>query len=144
MASTASSDTVTVACKLPHGLRLRIFEMVDHEEPVLGGGKKASKVAQPVGDQVVINGNAMPMVGQPRHEIVGGYGLTHNVNAEFFAKWCEQNGESDIVKNNLIFALKNANAARDKARDGADIRSGLEGIDPVNLPRGIQKGERDK
>lgn len=38
--------SVTVGCKLPHGLTMRVFDMVETQEPVMGGGFRAVKVAQ--------------------------------------------------------------------------------------------------
>lgn len=123
-----SGGTVTVACKVPGGLRLRVFEMVDSLETIPGIGQRTAKMAQPVGGQVVINGPAHPINRAPGKEIAGGYALTMGVPADFFRAWMQQNKDSAMVRNRLIFAHENADYARSKAREQEEIRTGIEGI----------------
>ena len=83
--ATKSAKHVTVACKHPSGLLLRLFKMEDGFEPVMGGGTRKIKVPVQYGDAVHINGNRKPRnAGEntPTQEIAGGYGLTHGVDAE--------------------------------------------------------------
>lgn len=138
-AAAPEGGTVTVACKLPHGLFLRNFTMIERDEPVMGGGTKVAKVAQEKGDRIRINGVAVPFGAIPNYPIVGGYALTQNVDADFWNEWLRANRDSDVVKNKLIFAHATPAQAHDQSTEQQKVRSGLEPIDPNNLPKGIEK-----
>lgn len=131
------AGTLTIGCKIPSGMVLRIYDMADHDEPVFGGGVKIVKRAVKVGPDVKINGCARRMGVDAPHEIRGGVGLTHGVDADFFAKWLEQNKDEPYVKNGMIFAQpteKNPREIGAQIRDHRTLKSGLEPIDMNNLP----------
>lgn len=144
--------TVTVACKLPTGMILRLFRAESRLEPVLGGGSKEVTVYHPLPDTVTINGNATPQNGQApaftilnAHRRGDGFGLTYNVPADFWHKWYEANKEAQYVKEGLIWAYADQDSVSDKAKDLDGIKSGLEPLDPDGDPRApkqIQKGDR--
>jgi hypothetical protein len=139
--------TVTVACKLPHGLVLRLFAMEDHDEPVMGGGTKTVKRAIAIGDPVTIHGVATPFGQVPKAPIVGGFALTAGVDAEFFAAWLKQNAKSAVVRNGLIFGHEKPETAQKKAAEMADLRSGLEPLVPdkdPRIPRRIETADEQK
>jgi hypothetical protein len=144
-------DTVTVGCKLPNGLLLRVFKMVEGTEPVLGGGTRKTKTAVQAGETVKINGFALPrgpdFDPDRAHLVVGGCGLTHGVDADFFHEWMGQNKDSDIVKNGLIFAHASSESARAEATEKKAEVSGLEPLrqdrDP-RAPRTIQAAADQK
>jgi hypothetical protein len=129
-----ASSKVTVACKLPHGLLLRNFRMVEVHETVPGGFATVKRAEQ-IGATIKINGTAFPFGQIPRYQIVGGYALTPNVDADMFAKWLTDNADSDIVKNNLIGAFQNNALARDWAKEHRALKNGLE---PLNVLNGAQ------
>lgn len=133
--------TVTIACKLPHGLLLRNFKMEETQEPVMGGGFRSVKVARQVGDTVRINGNAHPQDKAPIQTIVQGtgYALTPGVDKEFWDAWLVANKDHMAVRNGLIFAHEKEASAVAEAREKKSVRSGLERLDPDKLPRGIEK-----
>lgn len=135
--AAGSSKTVTVACKIPNGLQLRLFNMVPFDEPVIGGGVRQSKRAEQVGDIVVLKGFAVPFGHTPEHQIVGGYGLTAGVSREFFEQWLLQNKDHPAVKGGLIFSADGQHEAVDRAKERRALRSGLE---PLIMP----KSEKDK
>lgn len=126
--------TVTVATKLPHGLILRVFTMVDQDEPVMGGGFRTVKTAKQLPKQVVLNGAAHPQDQAPTCLMVGGWALTPNVDKDLWDLWLEQNKDSDVVRNGLIFAHEKAGNAEAESKDKAKLKSGLERLDPDNLP----------
>jgi hypothetical protein len=152
------SDTITVACKLPNGLLLRVFRFEDYTEQVLGGGTKTSKRAIPIGEPVKINGNAVPHGRAPRHKIVvpggesedeavpftEGYALTTGVPRAVWEQWLAQNKDSMLVKRNLIYATDTVDRAESRALDQAAVRSGLEPLEEKDprAPRRITKGSR--
>jgi hypothetical protein len=144
-------DTVTVGCKVPNGLLLRVFKMVEGTEPVLGGGSRKTKVAAQAGETIRINGFSLPrgpdFDPDRAHAVVGGFGLTHGVDADFFHEWMSQNKDSDLVKNGLIFAHESAESARSEAAEKKSEVSGLEPLrqdrDP-RAPRTIQAAPEQK
>ena len=132
------SKTVTVACKLPHGLQLRLFKMVDFDEAVFGGGVRVSKRAEPCSDIVVLKGYSAPHGMQPNARLIGGplgFALTPGVDKEFFEQWLEQNKGSDVVKGKFVFCHASTEAVADQANEHKKLKNGLEPLDPKNLPR---------
>lgn len=126
------SGTVTVACKMPNGVQLRVFRMVEQAELVMGGGTRMTQRAEPIGNPVILKGNAIPFGVTPEHKIIGGYALTEDVDAQFFRKWLEQNADSALVQNKLVFAWEKVSTVEGQAREQALLRSGLEPEDPEN------------
>lgn len=131
---------VVVACKMPNGLVLRLFRMIPHSEPVMGGGTREVMVAEQFGESVTVKGNAFHTGVPPPMAIVGGYALTPGVDEEFFTQWIEQNKSLDLVKNNLIFAYSKTADTEARAREHKTQRSGLEPVNPNKLPKGIKPG----
>lgn len=136
----AASETVTVACKLPHGVELRVFRMETTNEPVMGGGSREVSKAQQVGESVIIAGVAHPQGGAPRATIAeGGYALTPGVPKDFWEKWLADNKGSDMVRNGMIFAAGAEGSVRAQSRERKDERSGAERLDPAKLPNNLKK-----
>ena len=126
-----SSKTVSVGCKLPNGHILQLFAPHKEVEVGPGGQSRTIEVHRPTGEQVRLNGCATPVGGpQPKYLILGGYGITPNVPADFMEKWMEANKDSLLVKNKLIYVAPTRDAAEAKAEEMADIKSGLEPLDP--------------
>ncbi len=129
-----SGGTVTVACKMPNGILARVFELIDGHEPVLGGGSRAVKVGRQIGETVKFNGFASEAGRNAPHLVVGGYGLTPGVDADFFELWLEQNKDADYVKNKIVFARSKPEEASDMSKEHSSVKSGMEALDPKNLP----------
>lgn len=129
---------VTVAAKLPHGLVMRIFEMVETQEPVMGGGFRAIKVARERPERVTLNGFAHAQNKAPNAPQIEGFAMTHSVDKDFWDAWLAQNNTSDIVKNGLIFAHEKTGNTEANAKNNKDVRSGLERLEPTKLPRGLE------
>lgn len=125
--------TCTVGCKIPNGLQLQLYKMVDGFEPSPQGARPV-KVGQKVGEPVSLNGFSQPLTGEPvSHQIIGGFGLTHGVSVEFMEAWFEQNKDLDMVKNGLIFFNEKRNDAEAEARDKKKIPSNM---GPLSEKRG--------
>ncbi len=133
--------SVTVACKLPAGLKLRVFDMIETQEPVMGGGSRTVKVARENPKSVTVKGWSHPQNMAPNAPIVEGFALTPNVDKDVWDAWLKDNADSDVVKNGLIFAHEKAGGAEAESKDKKSLRSGLERLDPNKLPRGIQKSD---
>lgn len=125
---------VTVACKLPAGIRLRNFKMVPHREPVLGGGFRETEIAEPVGEDILINGTAVSFGLAPRHTVVAGFAITEGVDKECWDNWLAANTASAMVRNGLIFAYERSDAVLDEAKNRRDVRSNLEPFVPSEDP----------
>ena len=93
------SGTVTVACNHANGLKLKLYNMEDSEEPVLGGGTRIRKVAVETGDSMVIRGPRFSAENQQRGPKAYGYVLTPGVSAAFMKKWMEDNKGTQLVLN---------------------------------------------
>lgn len=148
-----STSNVTVACKLPNGLVLQIYEYIEEYQNSPTGPIKV-KLAKKVGAPVKLNGCALPFAVIPAYPVPSGYALTE-VPVEFWEKWSEQNKDADCIKNRVVFAHERREAATDRAKEqheeivvpgkfnpqtGANdgrvvgVKSGLEPIDPRNPP----------
>lgn len=137
----AAIATVTVACKLPHGLLLQLQKPVEVAEPTQSNPERKVTRYERFGKVVRISGCAIPMDRPSSKELRGGYALTRDVDADFFSKWLEQNKEHPAVEGGFIFASEQP-AAIDKYVDRyADKLTGLEPADPQNLPVEFRKIE---
>lgn len=132
------TQKITVACKLPHGLELRLFKMVDMSEPTQGGYRTIAR-AEPLPNTITIKGYLEKYrIDLPPAARGAEYALTHGVDKEFFDEWLKQNADHDVVKNKLIFASEKADTVTSMVKENASRRNGLEPINPANLPKGIQ------
>jgi hypothetical protein len=126
--------TVTVACKLPNGVWLQLHEMVEHTEPSPNGPRQV-KMARKVGKPVLIKGYkgfAFDHIEPRNTTIIGGFALTKGVPRDFFEKWCEQNQDSFLLKNQLMFAHVEKASVDDFAKGNESVKNGFEPIDPDN------------
>lgn len=139
-------ETVTVACKLPHGLVLRIHKQQDEMEPTAGGGMRKVKVWRPDADSGPITVRGYLEKYDPKNPPTAkgsDFALTEGVSKEFWETWLKQNQELDLVKRGLIFADEKRDVVTGLMKDMKDQRSGLEPIDPDKLPKGIQTYRKD-
>lgn len=126
-------ETVTVACKFPMGLRLRVFEMTEVAEPSPSGTHMV-KMARQIGgpnNYVTIYGYNTDGVHLENSLVNPGFALTHNVPKLFWELWLEQNRDSALVKNGLIFAHAQPASVADQVKDHEDLVCGLEPIIPT-------------
>lgn len=124
-----TGEVVTVACKLPNGLQLRLFEMAMTNEAAPGGHREV-KMARLVSDIVRINGTATPYGQSPSWPVVGGFALTEGVSKDFMEQWMEQNKDSDLVRNNLIHYHTKLGHVQGEAREKKALLSGLQPLVP--------------
>jgi hypothetical protein len=109
-----NSGKISVGCKLPHGLHLDI------------------------GDTRVT------LKGANDAEIIGGHGITENVDAAFFAKWCELNHQHPALENNLIFAQAKTADVKAQAKEQKNVKTGFEGINPAAPGDGVKPDEKQQ
>lgn len=138
------AETVTIACKAPHGLILRLHDMVDFDEPVASGGYRTVKRAQVREERMIIKGylekynTALPPAARG-----SSYAYTENVPKDFWEAWVKQNKDHAMLQNNLLFAVPKAGDTG-KARELADTKSGLEPIDPSRIKGRVQTYKPDE
>jgi hypothetical protein len=130
----SDGGTVTVACKVPNGIILRAFELINTVEASPNGGREV-KMAQQLGEDFTVFGPARPHGEQPKTTVVGGYALTRGIPAELWNKWYEVNKNTDLVRNKQIFAYERLEAVKGNAKEQAKVRSGMEPITPDSDPR---------
>lgn len=128
-----SRGTVIVACKVPNGLILRLHDMDEYDVPVLGGGTRREKRSVLRQDAPIVevkgpSGTAFNIITS--HRVVGGYGLTPGVDAEFFAEWLRQNMDLDVVRNNMIYAHEQEESTVSFSKENAERHSGMEPMVP--------------
>jgi hypothetical protein len=102
-----AGETVTVACKLPSGLHLRVN-----------------------GQTVTLRGCGHTFGNAPPGAASGGYALTPNVPLDFWEAWLAINADSDVVRKGVVFSASKTVDARARAVEQAAVRSGFEGVNP--------------
>jgi hypothetical protein len=140
--NTTASNTVIVGCKLPNGIFMQGYKMVDTEEPMPLGTRTVKK-AVPVGDRVKINGNGAPQGALAQGLVDGGYALTYNVPADTARAWMDANKDSDMVKNKLIFISDKPENAIAQSKNNHAAKSGLERLDVSTMSKNGQQVPAD-
>ena len=132
--------TVVIGCKVPNGIILREFKMVEKTLRI-HGMVTTEMMSQETGKRFTVRGPALAFGQIPNIPIVGGYALTVGVPRDLARTWFDQNQEAEIVKNNLIFCEDTIERATSRAKELANTKSGLEPLDPNNLPAEFTKGK---
>jgi hypothetical protein len=112
--SASSRNTVTVACRLTHGLHIQLHEK--------GQTQDGAPIMQPKGERVFLR-------GANTSKIINGVGLTE-VDADFWNEWLKQNTRFDPVKSGGIFAQGTRQNAIAQAEEMASEKTGFEPINP--------------
>lgn len=128
MSGSKAGARCVVGCKLPHGLAIVLERQVETAEP---NGTIVRRYV-PVGDEVVLKGTNAS-------NVIGGYGLTEDVDAAWFAEWLKTHADFPPVKRDLIFVHSTMPGASDTARERASVRSGFEPLDPDNPGPKLEK-----
>lgn len=127
-----------VACKLPNGIVLQNCVMEDVNEPVMGGGFKIIKQARRLPETHVLAGARVPagrIAAGDAPLLIGGYAITTGIPKDFWERWVAANGDSDIVQGGFVFAFEREADLRARAKDGADLETGLEPIRPTQVDK---------
>lgn len=143
--ATQSTGFVTVGCRLPNGIILRTFDMVDTAE-VGPTQTRTVKMARFSGKEFKINGNAFAQNKAPRFGQIDnhGYALTPNVPAEIWNDWKAQNADAEILVRGHIFAHGEERSVRAEATEKKDVKTGMERLDPRKLPKKIEAADTPK
>ena len=139
---TPSNATVAVASKMPFDFTLKLFDFKEKTEPVMGGGVRKYKMAEPrPGKTFLVSGNSWPQNKGPHQQIVGGFAITHGIPKEFWDEWLAQNADADYVKNGLLFAHQEVASTLAEAREKEEEKTNLERLDPAKLPKGLSTSD---
>jgi hypothetical protein len=132
-----NTSTVWIGCKLPRGLNLRLCKEVTVDRPTFGGGVKPTKMymPDPLRGEVRLFGYAIPFGKIPKFSIIGDFGLTE-VDRDWWNEWKSQNSGFDMLKNGLIFEHGEKASVEAYAQEHADLKCGLEPMDPAGDDRG--------
>lgn len=140
------TETVTVACNLPQGLILQIFD-VEKVTSFLPNGRSIEENKCSLNLEHgqwhvrgVVNRNSLAAVGAGEvlpddYRVVRGeapdtgYALTYGIPRDFWEEWLKVNKDSPIVKNRHIFAAASENRAVGQAREFKEFKSGFQ---PLN------------
>src|ERR1700720_1596082 len=96
------TSTVVVGCKIPNGIIMREFRMMETAIR-LPMGVVTEKIGRETGKRFTVRGPALAFGKIPNIPIVAGYALTVGVPRDLAETWFEQNADADIVRNQLIF-----------------------------------------
>lgn len=113
--SKTAAETVTVACKLPHGLILEVMGP---------GGRMRHKIN---GARLPVGADGLPIA---KFETASTFGLTTGVPKDLWDQWEAENKAYQPYAKGLIFSQGSVNSARDMAADLAELRTGLEPLTP--------------
>lgn len=111
--NTQKQKTVIVGCKLPNGLIIEV------------------------------GGQSVELNGANASNIIGGHGITYNVDADFFNAWMEAYQDRDMVKNGFIFAHEEAENTEAEAQEKIDNETKLEAINPDDNANGVSTAKED-
>lgn len=126
--------TVTVACKVLSGMTCRIHEKKKVTEVGLGVTRTVEQWVET--DKVfTVAGPAHAQNEGPRHQVVAGFALTYGVPKDLWDEWRRQNNDLPAVKHGLILAYEDPAKAMDAAKERKGIKTGLERVNPHNLPK---------
>jgi hypothetical protein len=126
---TKGSTTVTVGCKLPHGLTIAL----DEPQTKMVEGKETTVY--------VPNGRTIELRGANSSAVVGGYGITENVDGEAFRKWLAEHRDFPAVVNGLVFVVERSADAPQEAQQRRDVKTGVEGLNPEAPAPGIKRND---
>lgn len=127
--------TVTVACKLPHGMHLETRNaagLVDRRVTIQGARLKTTK-----------EGREITRGHETTDDYGKGYGLTPNVPADFWERWVAENKDYPPYARGMIFAQTDLNEARVQAADMSEIVTGFEALSQTKLPAGVEVLDRE-
>lgn len=137
----SATGMVVVGCKIPNGVILQLSVFEQNAEPVMGGGHRDVKIGRKVGQTYTVRGPNVKFGEIPRFLMAGGYALTSGIPEDFWNTWLEQNKDAEMVKRELIVAYKSMDDVEAHCSNNETLKTGLEPMDPQNLPRGIMTAE---
>ena len=157
------TDTVCVACNLPSGVILQLYD-VEGVERVLPNGRVINEnictlrtdqqwaLRGPVNRSALAATNRDDRLPEDYRMFEGdapdtGYALTFGIPKDFWDEWCRINSENPLLKNGHVFAAKNESDVKSIAKEHREFKSGFQGLNQsgdYRVPNGraIRKFDR--
>jgi hypothetical protein len=157
------AESVTVACNLPNGIILQLYD-VELTETVLPNGRviKENQCTLRTDQQWALRGpvNRSALAATNRDDVLpddyvlvrsdapdAGYALTFGVPKDFWEEWLRINQNNPLVKNGHVFAAKSESDAKAMAKEHREFTSGFQGLNQsgdYRVPNGkaIRKFDR--
>ena len=132
----ASGDTMSVACKVPMGLILRVHRKVMMPHKTTEGMIRDVPEYHQFGKEYMVYGPSHPQNAGPHCTIIGDYAITHGIPTEVWNLWSQQHRGDMMVINRMIFAYS-SNKIAGAAKEHAELKSGLERLDSSRLPKNL-------
>jgi hypothetical protein len=135
---------VTVASKLPFKLELQVCSKRVVQAKHQGQAWREEEYYKS-GPIAIINGTSYPNGSSlpegmpPKPQMATGFALTFGVDADLFSAWLEENKDSAMVKNHLVFAFEKVDAVKGTAKEHKAVDSGLEALRPDDNDRRMPK-----
>ncbi|QCE32893.1 hypothetical protein FAI41_04410 [Acetobacteraceae bacterium] len=122
------ADQITVFCRLPNGIILSLFPEGEAQRRA-SSNKNKNLVLNPMREigKITLNGATDSSSGYiaERNLMLGKAGRTL-VDKDFWEAWLRQNENSDLVRENLIFAEAKSSKGEAKLKEFATEKTGLE------------------
>jgi hypothetical protein len=131
-----SGNVVSVACKVPMGLILRVYRKQMMPQKTTDGLVRDVPEFHQFGKEYMVYGPSHPQNAGPHCTIIGDYAITPNIPEELWSLWMAQHRDDMMVINRMIFAYS-SNKIAGAAKEHAGLRSGLERLDSQKLPKAL-------
>lgn len=125
--ATASTDTVSVACKHPNGIRLDVFDIVGKDPR--DGSNVTLRVQGPTLRGTSYNRDPEHVAKHGVPVLVGGYAITEGIPASLWERWTQENADSALLADRVLFALPKVESVFAKAREQEAVPGIAEPID---------------
>jgi hypothetical protein len=158
------TDTVTVACNLPSGFILQLYD-VEEVTQFLPNGREFKEnqctLRPDLGRWALhgpVNRSALAATGRddklpddyrliPGDAPDTGYALTFGVPRDFWERWLKDNEKSPIVLGKHVFAASTTSRAVGQAKEYRELKSGFQGLNQAGdyrVPNGrsVRKFDR--
>jgi hypothetical protein len=137
------TDTVTVACNLPTGLLLQIYNIEIAERTLPNGNvitENHATLNLDHGQWYVhgpVNFNSLAASGREvnadfrviRGDVPdGGYALTPGIPRDFWEQWERDNARSPLITGKHVFAASSESRAVGQAKEYREFKSGFQGL----------------
>lgn len=134
--SINSTATVTIGCKLPHGLWLELITLPDADIA------KQTRVPAPTGPRVKLNGANTLRIQDPVSPVnpANGRFATTVIEKSFWDKWYERNKELEFMKIGAVFVVADEKTAKAIAEERKDLKTGFEPIVPSEVNQDARIG----
>lgn len=152
----SGTDTVTVACNIPNGLILQIYDVeevtnflpngrpitennctlnLDHGQWALHGPVNFNSLAA-TGREINVDFRVIKGAAPDT-----GYALTPGIPGDFWERWLKDNAKNPIVLGRHVFAESSQNRAVGHAKEFREFKSGFQGLNQsgdYRVPNGSQ------